>query len=268
MWTPISTPPQPWWEPYLNYSVFNFASPALERLHQARRAATASNLCALFSAVHMLASTCVILHRVCTAGKEQRALLSHSWSNLAVVIWACSVHMGLILLAPSFTRKHRRAVRAAFLLILTAVANDNRAHVLWMRYVAVPTGPSTWPFSRVVHSFFLENITAVGLLLGTLTHPISPLTDILLATVFLATNLGANRRVCELPYMRLEGGLVSLSTPAFAVARAVSEGVCDTARAALGLPCSGLPPSCDAVLGFWQVAAWYDAPVTLRRTMH
>eukprot|EP00884_Botryococcus_braunii_P021956 jgi/Botrbrau1/8444/Bobra.0237s0063.1 len=246
---------QPWWKSWLTFSIFAFASSDLEGMYQSYLERT-WNMWTLVHIGHMLMGWIVFIQKFTIMYSSVAHLvpvalytgLLHPASALGLLI--------LMLLAPAFYSKHRRAIYAAIMTSFVFTFRSARVMVLLLRFMRGKSFADS-P-TQQLHSFSVENFYCALIWLLVLAYPVGQIPDTVITTLYLLFDMSGNRFICGM----LEGwgdSLVTMSPGLLRLAQAGSGWLSGVSHAHVVPHGSGAALSCPAAMGFWQLVGWWLA---------
>lgn len=195
----------------------------------------------------------IFAYKYVIAAPEQLALLLDRWYLGCLPMMATPPMLGF-LLCPAFYSKHRSALHAAHNLII--IASFSHAHVLllWHRRLG---GPGAGTLTHRAQYFACESFFGCLVWLLALAFPVGHVSDLALATLFLAAALAGNPSVCSATSRMRYGALVTMSPGPLRVVETVTGWILRTPEGTPGTVAGAAPPrvvTCPLALAFWQVS--------------
>eukprot|EP00884_Botryococcus_braunii_P013292 jgi/Botrbrau1/21964/Bobra.0249s0087.1 len=246
----------PWWKAWLTISIFRFASGELEGLYEHYIASTV-NLWTLAHSGHVIMGWIVFTQKLMTAPRKLRAYVPAAWPIAFLHPLQAGILILIILFKPAFYNQHRQALHAGVICVFMTTFRMARAVVLWMR-LANAKGVQSW--MQQLQSFTVENFYFTIMWVLQVAYPVAQVPAIVLATVYMLSEMASNTHLCSLPQWRDNISVIATVSPrVLAWTRTASSWISGLGHPDLAAKAMSMELSCPAALGFWQVVGWWLA---------
>lgn len=250
------------WQKLTRVSVFAFSREELENAFHADMERHV-NLGDILLPCCILGAWIIFLVHYVTSPMEVRAFLPKGWPMAAMHPLVAILSLSLQVSQTQMYVTHQKALRLGFILILISASCQTREVVLRFRMYRGEQPDVS--YIALAQAFVGENLYFSTAWIGHATVNIGQLIDLLMAALFLVTEIRSNARICA----STSGG-----SPVGTSGARLAEAACAPVRAWLGLPSplqrSVDPSACPASLRFWQVlGAWLACiAVLLKDVLH